>query len=399
MYRASYLVDLSGIEFDEAGTWIQAMPLGSYEHPIHGTIDITPERVKQFAANVKAKVRGQDLDIDYDHKSKRDDASGWVKDADARTDGLWLFVEWTKEGFQKLRDKAYKYFSPEFQDEWTNPANKQKYTDVLFGGALTNRPFLKGILPINLSEVFDNATQEPEGVGMDPKELRKQLGLAEDATDEQVTAKIAELNTRPVAKTPEEVKAEADAATAAAAGGGPASGDTGTPEAIAASEELKKLSDANPAIKQLMEAVNTLGATVQKQGETIATQTTQLAEATVAKQLAELDSGPNKLTPAARDLTKKILLGEKVGENTLALAKLTSEGKATVTIGESGGGNGPTVLDENSAQKRFTDLVDAELKLNEKLDYAGAVLAAGQKDPALYEEYREEAYSFRNPIG
>jgi phage I-like protein len=115
--KASYLVDLAHIQFDDGPTWIQAMPLGTYHHPVHGEIAITPERVQRFADGVKQKVRGQDLDIDYDHKSQRSDAAGWVQDADPRSDGLWLSVDWTDEAREKLKKKAYRYFSPEFDDE------------------------------------------------------------------------------------------------------------------------------------------------------------------------------------------------------------------------------------------------------------------------------------------
>jgi hypothetical protein len=44
-----------------------------YDHPIHGKIKFTTERLHTFAQNVKNKVRGTDLDIDYDHKAKTDE--------------------------------------------------------------------------------------------------------------------------------------------------------------------------------------------------------------------------------------------------------------------------------------------------------------------------------------
>ncbi len=67
----SFLVDLSTLKFDEitegVASWIMAMPIGKYNHPMYGKIDITPERIQRFAANVNGGVRGIDLDIDYDH--------------------------------------------------------------------------------------------------------------------------------------------------------------------------------------------------------------------------------------------------------------------------------------------------------------------------------------------
>jgi hypothetical protein len=48
--------------------------------------------------------------------------------------------------------------------------------------------------------VFASRAESRKGVPMDPVELRKSLGMAEDASDEDVTAKIAELAARPEAK-------------------------------------------------------------------------------------------------------------------------------------------------------------------------------------------------------
>lgn len=156
----SYLRELSGLEFVEADgktqSWIQAMPLGSWTHPVYGPIDITPERVARFAENVTNNVRGQQLDIDYAHKddpSKGEKAAGWVIGAEARADGLWLLVEWTPNAVVEIRNGEWKYFSPEFLQEWLDPRGAV-FADVLLGGALTNRPFLKGIMPINLSDAI-----------------------------------------------------------------------------------------------------------------------------------------------------------------------------------------------------------------------------------------------------
>lgn len=152
-----YMVDLSTVQFADsdqgAQSWIQAMPLGRYSHPFYGDIEFTPERVKNFVRSVEMNVRETELDIDYDHKATTGEAAGWVKQAEARADGLWLLVEWTKSAREKIKEKAYKYFSPEFAEEWKHPKTGAIYKDVLFGGGITNRPFLKDILPLNLSEL------------------------------------------------------------------------------------------------------------------------------------------------------------------------------------------------------------------------------------------------------
>ena len=42
-----YVLDLEGLLFEEESnaTWLQALPLGTYDHPQFGEIAITPEKV------------------------------------------------------------------------------------------------------------------------------------------------------------------------------------------------------------------------------------------------------------------------------------------------------------------------------------------------------------------
>jgi len=182
--RFGYYADLRSVKLDERGnSWIQAMRVGEYQHPRHGKLQFTLDRLMRFAESVKTKIRGIEPDIDYDHKmdpARGHEAAGWVRDAKVEGDALYLLVDWTKTAAEKIKEGAYRYFSPEFQDTWTDAAGKV-HRDVLFGGGITNRPFLKDLLPLNLSELsFAEPTNKEEGV--DPKELRKKLGLAEDAT-------------------------------------------------------------------------------------------------------------------------------------------------------------------------------------------------------------------------
>src|SRR3954464_8536862 len=157
MARFGYYADLRGTRFTEGEkpkSWVMAMRVGDYKHPAYGQISFTADRIKRFADSVKNKVRGIALDIDYDHKAdpaRGNEAAGWVEDAKIEGDALMLLVEWTKTAAEKIKDGAYRYFSPDFQDEWRD-SNSIEHRDVLFGGGITNRPFLKDLLPVNLSE-------------------------------------------------------------------------------------------------------------------------------------------------------------------------------------------------------------------------------------------------------
>jgi phage I-like protein len=379
--KAGYWVDLSTVKLDDAtgtSTWIQAMPLGEYEHPVHGTISITPERIKRFAANVAAKVRGQDLDIDYDHKAQTGEAAGWVRDAQARDDGLWLFVEWTKDAFTKIKSKAYRYFSPEFVDEWEHPKTHQKFQDVLFGGGITNRPFLKDILPINMSELDAVAhdTRPAEGGSMDPKELRTLLGLPEDATDEQVNTKLAD------ALKPKENPPEPESKT-----------ETKTePELVSATEQtddIVKLAETSkdPVIKELARQLSETrkqaaeSAVALRLAET-ATRVVQLSEVAKAKKFDFPPAVKELLTTSLNELPKA--QADKVYD---AFKKLAETG--VVALGELGGA---TPEPNTDAIKRFTDEI-ARVQKADNLGYADAVSKITSEQPQLFEEYRQASFA------
>jgi hypothetical protein len=152
-----YVLDISGDTLAEKGlTWLHTMPIGKKEHPVYGVLDFTKKRLQRFADNVKNRVRKIDLDVDYEHKgdvAKGGKAAGWIRDSEVRDDGLWIGVEFTDTAKKEIKAGEWKYLSPEFHDEWTD-ADGNTFKDVLFGAALTNRPYLKDLLPIAASEAY-----------------------------------------------------------------------------------------------------------------------------------------------------------------------------------------------------------------------------------------------------
>lgn len=366
-----YWVDLQNMKFDESEpVWIQAIPAGKYNHPVYGEMDFSNERLQRFAQSVSSKVRGQDLDIDYDHKADTKIASGWVKDAQVRSDGLYLQVDWTPAARQKLQAREYRYFSPEFVDEWTHPKTNQVHKDVLCGGALTNRPFLKDILPINLSEVFEHA-----GDPMDPnngkvklddaeavKEFATGLGLKEDASNEDIVAAFkAKLEAKP------EEKEE---------------------PATLSEDDLK-----NPAIKALSDSVAAMQKKFDEQTAEveILKAASKLAETDVT--LASLSNGNRVLSPAAKELTRSIMLddGSKQGENLKALLEMALKGSAVVELGERG--RSRTDSSSSTGVKAFTDAVTKEMSTNTKLSYVDATKKVAQEQPDLYTDYMGSLHS------
>lgn len=185
-------------EADNAvSSWIQAFPLGKWEHPVFGTLEFTKDRVARFVENLKNKVTGTDVSIDFRHRqdpAKGGQAAGWVKEAEDRGDeGLWLNVEWTNDAAKEIKEKKWRYFSPEYADEWDNKKG-QTFTDVLFGGALTNHPFLRDIAAVNLEDFMKDTDYlndylhalEGDGIKIEDvldEEARTYLGIKPEPTD------------------------------------------------------------------------------------------------------------------------------------------------------------------------------------------------------------------------
>lgn len=376
MSKMSYLVDLSTLKFDElaenVSSWIMAMPLGKYNHPTYGKIDITPDRVQRFAANVNNGVRGIDLDIDYDHKEYGGEAAGWVRQAEPRNDGLWILVEWTTKAYEAIKSKAYRYFSPEFDDTWTHPSSGEKFKDVLFGGGITNRPFLKGIQPLNLSEDYykTGEIKLKENNSMDPdqiKELAAKLGLDESATSEMLFgALMLKLSTPEIQSAvvePVEPKEDGEEAT----------------EKTSVTAQLSE----HPLIKKLTEQLEK--------------QSTALKEREIGDTIKSLNEsavkGGHLIAPAHETAIRKLLSESSNDEYSTVLVKLLSD--IFSEIGPSTGEIAKTKKLTDNAQtdtKKFNDTV-TKLMNERKIGYAEAAVIAAAEDENAFEAYRSDSYA------
>lgn len=403
-----YLVDLTKFldkfSEEEQATWIQAMPLGEWKHPVYGDIKVDIPRATRMAANVNAGVRGQDLDINYDHNKLTTEAAGWVKKAEARSDGLWVLVEWTQEAFSKIKSKAFRYFSPEFSDEWEHPATKQKFQDVLWGGALTNRPFLKGIQPLNLSEFApDSGTTDTntDGGDMGKREVLETMAnvhgvnfdasTTDDDLEKSVSSAVSSLQTSSAASNP------ASSGSGSGSGEGGQGGDGGgeadppqdpppTVESTltpAMANELQKMAEDNAVVAALL-------ADRQQQDTRLA----QLEAATrlsdVKRKLSEVSEN-RALTPVAMQRLSELVapMPKQTGDKVIDAVKLiVNEG--VITLGEAGAAVNDRGKD-SAAQ--FERSVTKYMNESGETDYAAAVTAVSAQEPALFESYRYQATS------
>lgn len=143
--------------------WVEALPAKVWFDPRYGDTPIDDNKLQNFVRNFNENVRGQEISTDFEHgadPSKGRKASGTYRKLEIRprddgVNSLWAGVELTPTAFEEVKNKEWKYFSLEWEDEWTHPETKTKHEDVIIGGALTNRPVAKGLAPINFSEVLE----------------------------------------------------------------------------------------------------------------------------------------------------------------------------------------------------------------------------------------------------
>ena len=146
----------SQIELAETGkvpNKVQILKVGKFKHQTYGDFEITTKTLSEMKKNFDDNVRGIDVAFDYFHASDKE-ASGWVEKLELKEGGkeLWATVEWTPTASKKLSDRELRYFSPDFAFQWTDPESGVKHSNVLFGGGLTNRPFLKEMQAIVAAE-------------------------------------------------------------------------------------------------------------------------------------------------------------------------------------------------------------------------------------------------------
>lgn len=370
-FNATYLVDLGGVQLTEgsdgkASLWLHGLPVGAYKHPVYGTIDITMDRVSRFVESVKNKVRGIDPSVNYSHQGDGE-AAGWIKNAEARSDGLWFFVEFTSDATRKLKEKAFKYFSAEFFDEWKDPQGAT-FKDVVFGGALTNRPFMKNLVPINLSETtVDNAFELVAAIsGKDVESLKGgNTSMTKEELDAIVTALAEKL--KPADPTP------------------PVTPPSPAKLDLSKVPELKALAEENPLVKALIDQVELQGSSIQQSA-------TKLKETQIEAKLAEFDRSKIVLTPVARELVYKLMkdMPETLNEDFWELLKnMRTSQTFLVELGERAGvtfnyGNRET------AEKQFNEMVDTKVKGG--MSYADAADAVAAENRDLYTKFRQEAY-------
>lgn len=214
--KLSEPINVEGYEISQVDREVQLLREGKFHHPIYGEVLISSVHLDLMKSNFDNNVRGIDISIDYTHDNEGGEspAACWIKELhvksnkDGKGKGLFARVEFTPKGQQLVSAKEYKYSSADFAIDYIDQDGKH-HPYVLRGGTLTNRPFIKGMNPIKLSEykpTKENKTMNKEQLiaalkaeGIDIVSLQTQ---ATSLTQENVALKrqITDLSALPAQK-------------------------------------------------------------------------------------------------------------------------------------------------------------------------------------------------------
>lgn len=190
-------IDLSG-----APEEIKILPLGEVKST-KGTFLVDDASVDMILKSFKD--RRIDLVVDYEHQTLLNvqaPASGWITELRKGADAIIGKVQWTQKAKEYLKNREYRYLSP------TIMVRKDRRVSAVSSVALTNSPAIDGMPAM----CKDNGLTKGENT-MDLKKLIEVLGLAEDATEEDIlkavkkAAEAARASETPPADPPAEVVA------------------------------------------------------------------------------------------------------------------------------------------------------------------------------------------------
>jgi len=336
---------------------IQLLRVGTWQHPMHGKFSITDDDLDEFIENFNDNVRRMELAIDAEHFPEKG-AAGWVKKIYKNGSDLIGTIEWTEWGQEAIQKKLFKYVSAEFDFKYKDAETGEKFSNVLFGAALTNRPFIKGQVPVALSENAreDNLyyfTDDENKKGEDMKDFILKLNevfglkLSDDAKIDVVEGTLKKLNESVIGST--ELKKQVDELTT---------------KLNEATKQLEKSKDGHVSLSEHNKVVAEVK---------ILTDKIALSEAQVSIDAAIV---AGKLLPAQQDWATKYALSDKKGFDDFikiapVVVKLTENGSANNDNRE-----GITKLNDAVAEKR---------KENNSLSYAAALKIVLSEKPELGE--------------
>lgn len=150
--RMARFLFLSGADISTLPAEVEVLYKGKFNHPNAGDFEITDRDLDELVANQKAV--GVDAQIDVDHRASKGDtrAAGWIKELRRDGDRLYASVDWTGYGEGLVKSREYRYISAEYGNVRDDTTGEYRPMKRLKAITLTNRPFLKDLKPVTLSD-------------------------------------------------------------------------------------------------------------------------------------------------------------------------------------------------------------------------------------------------------
>ena len=157
---------------EKTSTMVTITRTGSFYHQEYGDFEITREMLLSMVSNFNANVYGQKIFLDVSHDPKNGSA-GEITRLTISDNKLRGEVTFTEYGLDAIKKRGMVYLSAEFRENYKDSETREEHGPTLLGAALTPRPFVKRMDPIQLSE------DSPDGV---PTYLDKKI--SKQLTDE-----------------------------------------------------------------------------------------------------------------------------------------------------------------------------------------------------------------------
>lgn len=152
---------------DTAPKWIQLAKPGKFKGHPAGPFELNDKVFKEIIANFKATANRR-VAIDFEHASEMGategaipergaPAQGWIVDMKIEGGNLWGLVEWGALAREYILDGKYAFFSPAIRFNARDRVTGANIGARMTSGAMTNNPFLDGMMPLVAS---DNAAND-----------------------------------------------------------------------------------------------------------------------------------------------------------------------------------------------------------------------------------------------
>jgi len=158
----------------EKPVWVQLAKAGTFKGHRSGAFALDSRIFTEIVANFNATENKQ-IPIDFEHATESDPAEGqiavngapaqgWIKGLDIRAGGteLWGLVTWGDKAREYIRAGQYKFFSPAIRFNSKDRVSGKPVGARMTSGALTNNPFLDGMMPLAARDFAEQPTTDAE---------------------------------------------------------------------------------------------------------------------------------------------------------------------------------------------------------------------------------------------